>query len=174
MKILALIHGFPPGLNAGGEYYMYNWFKWLVERGHFVTVLIADSTLIPYEIDGIRVDRDVYSVTKKELLTADVVISHLNRQGFACNVAEYNHKPLVIVQHNHNVFYTMQAKHKPNVHERWLYCVYNSQHVADKCKYPNPSIIMHPPVYADRVKVNKKGTHITLINCWDKKGGDVM
>jgi len=89
-------------------------------------------------------------------------------------MSEFMHKPCVVIQHNHNVFYTMAAKHKPNAHERWLYCIYNSQHVADKCKYPNPSIIMHPPVYADRVKVPKHGTHVTLINCWDKKGGDVF
>ena len=174
MKILALIHGFPPGLNAGGEYYMYNFFKFLVERGHFVTVRIAESNLRPYEIDGIKVDRDVYPETKKDLLTTDIIITHLNRQGFALNVAEYNHKPCVVVQHNHNVFHSMHAKHKPHAHERWLYCIYNAQHVADKCKYPNPSIIMHPPVYADRVKVTRTGGHITLINCWDKKGGDVL
>lgn len=174
MKILAILHGFPPMKNAGAEYYCLNWFKWLVERGHFVTVRIGESGMSPYEIEGIKVDRDMSPLTKKDILTADVIITHLNRQGYAMNMAEYFHKPCVIIQHNHNVFHSMWAKHKPNAYERWLYCVYNSQHVADKCKYPNPSIILNPPVYADRVKVIRKGTYITLVNCWDKKGGDIF
>jgi hypothetical protein len=174
MKILALLHGFPPLKNAGAEYYSLNLFKWLVNRGHFVTVRMAESGLTPYEIEGIKVDRDMYKETKHDLLTTDIIITHLNRQGFAINMAEYSHKPCVVIQHNHNVFGTMAAKHKPVPHERWLYCIYNSQHVKDKCHYPNPSIILHPPVDPERVKVNKRGSHVTLINCWDKKGGDIM
>jgi glycosyltransferase involved in cell wall biosynthesis len=174
MKILALLHGFPPQKNAGAEYYALNLFKYLVSKGHFVTVRIADNTFKPYEIEGIKVDCDSSSLTRKDLLTTDVIITHLNRQGYACNLAEWSHKPCVVIQHNNNVFYTMHAKHKPNAHERWLFAIYNTQVVKDKCKYPNPSIILHPPVYADRVKVTKRGTNITLINCWDKKGGDVF
>lgn len=174
MKILAILHGFPPLLNAGGEYYMYNWLKYLTDQGHFVTVRVPISNMTPYEIDGIKVERDVYPETKKDLLTTDIMISHLNCAGHSVNVAEFNHKPLVLVQHNHNVFHAMFAKHKPHAHERFLYGIYNSQHVKDKCNYPNPHMIMYPPVYSDRVKVAKKGSHITLVNCWEKKGGDVF
>lgn len=174
MKILALIHGYPPGLNAGGEYYMKNWFDWLVKRGHHVTVRIAQSNLTPYELDGVKVDRDVYPLVKQDMKTTDLVISHLNAQGGAINKCEWYKKPLVIVQHNHNVDGAFFAKHKPNIAERFLYCIYNTQHVKDKCKYPVPSIIMHPPIFPERVKVSRKGNKISLINLWDQKGGDTL
>ena len=49
---------------------MYNWLKWLTEQGHFVVVRVPISNMTPYEIDGIKVERDVYPETKKELLTS--------------------------------------------------------------------------------------------------------
>ena len=173
MKILALIHGYPNWKNSGAEWMLHEMFKFLVQQGHEVSVRVPVSELQPYELDGVKVDRDMYKETRPEFERADIVITHLNRQGYTINLCEYSKKPLVVVHHNPHGFAPIPHKNLPKSQERWLYCIYNTKHIAERLNYPNPSMILHPPVDPARVKV-KKGTKITLINCWADKGGDVL
>jgi glycosyltransferase involved in cell wall biosynthesis len=173
MKLLALIHGYPNFKNSGAEWMLHEMFKFLVEKGHDVSVRVPITEIEPYVLDGVRVGVDVYQETKPDLKECDLVITHLNRQGRAINICEEANKPCVVVHHNPNGFAPVPAKNKPTPQERWLYNIFNSEHVQKTLKYPNPSMILHPPVDPKRVKV-KKGTKITLINCWPDKGGDVF
>ena len=128
----------------------------------------------PYDLDGVRVEVDSYRNTKEDILTSDLIISHLNRQGYAINVAEFHHKPIVVINHNANGFPAIPAKHQPDSQNRFLYTIYNSEHIKKSLHYPNPSFVLHPPVDADRVKVKKTGKKLTLINCWHNKGGNLF
>lgn len=174
MKILAMIHGYPPTKNAGAEWYVHSLFKWLVSRGHYVTVRMAVSDLDPYELDGVKVDVDSFKKTKEDMPTVDIIISHLNRAGYALNVAEFHRKPYVFIHHNPNGFIPVKAKNQPEMNDRWAYQIYNAEHIRDAVKYPNPSIVLHPPIEANRVKVPKTGNKITLINLWPNKGGELF
>lgn len=173
MKICCIVHGYPPVKNAGAEWMLHEMMKYMADRGHFVTVRLGISDLKPYEIDGVKVDRDMYKITKEDLLASDLMISHLNRQGWAVNAAELWHKPLVLIHHNTNGFGPLKAKHKLVKHERFLYQIYNSEWAREKLNYPNPSIVVHPPVEPSRVKT-RRGSKITLINTWPKKGGEIF
>jgi glycosyltransferase involved in cell wall biosynthesis len=174
MKILSLIHSYPPITNAGAEMYVKNLFDYLVEKGHKVVVRMAVSELDPYELDGVKVDIDSFKKTHAELQDTDLIITHLNRAGYALNLAEFRKKPLVVIHHNPNGFAPAKGKHQEDMNNRWVYNIYNSEHVRKAVNYPNPYYILRPPVMADRVKVSKKGNKVTLVNLWEDKGGELF
>lgn len=173
MKLLAIIHGYPNWKNSGAEWMVHEMFKFLVEKGHEVTVRVPLSELTPYVLDGVKIDRDMTKETIEDVKNCDAIITHLNRQGRAINAAEYFNKPVIVVHHNPHGFDPIRAKHKPTPQERWIYNIFNSEQVRRAVNYPNPYMILHPPVDPERVKV-KKGTKVTLINCWPDKGGLVL
>ena len=171
MKILAMVHGFPPYHNAGAEWMLYDMLKSLVDKGHKCVVYLSDAKESKeYEYNGIEVKIDDFEKRKEELRTTDLIISHLDRYGKALNIAEFYRKPYVLLVHNTHFYAGIGEKHKPTMHERFVYVVYNSEYTQKALHYPNPSIIVHPPVNAERVKT-KRGEKITLINCWEDKGG---
>lgn len=169
-----MVHGFPPYHNAGAEWMLYDMLKYLVDRGHKAVVYLSDSKYAKeYEYNGIEVKIDDFEKRKEELRSTDLIISHLDRYGKALNIAEFYHKPYVLLVHNTNIYAGIPEKHKPAMNERFVYCIYNSEYVKKALHYPNPSIIVHPPVNPDRVKT-KRGDKITLINLWKDKGGLVL
>ena len=174
MKILAMVHGFPPYHNAGAEWMLFDMLKYLVDKGHKCFVYLSDAKESKdYEYEGISVRVDDFDRRKEELKTTDLIISHLDRYGKALNIAEFYRKPYVLLVHNTHPYAGIAEKHKPTMHERFVYVIYNGEYTAKALHYPNPSIIVHPPVNADRVKT-KRGDKITLINCWADKGGLVL
>lgn len=178
MKLLALIHGYPNFKNSGAEWMLHEMFKFLVEKGHDVQVRVPITEIKPYTLDGVRVGVDVYHETKPDLKECDIVITHLNRQGRAINICDETKKPCVVVHHNPHGFAIIPHKHNPTPQDRWLYCIYNSEHVKKTLtspphSYANPYMVLYPPVDPKRVKA-KKGTKVTLINCWPDKGGDLF
>jgi len=79
VRLLALLHAFPPLHNAGGEHMVLSMLRPLVERGHDVHVLLSrDWEKNDYTIDGNHVwayrgKDDPWEHVEK----ADVVMSHL-------------------------------------------------------------------------------------------------
>jgi glycosyltransferase involved in cell wall biosynthesis len=197
MKILALVHGYPPVQNAGAEWMLHEMLKFCVERGHGVEVRLPISGLKPYNLEGVRVEKDTWEETKESVKTADIIISHLDRAGRSLNVCEFYKKPFIQVIHNSNYYGILASKHRELVN-RFVYVVYNSEFTKVACKYPNPSCIVHPPVDSTRYRVGEKkpakvkikgvktievqtikqedkpvksGKKITLINLFERKGG---
>lgn len=196
MKIIAMVHGYPPDHNAGAEWMLHEMMKYMVSRGHSVDVLLPISGLKPYEFEGVKVRKyefeDAMELTKR----ADVVLSHLERTGKGLNFAEHFKKPFVYVVHNSNYLDIITRKHRDTPAQRWVYCIYNSQFTKDANAHPNPYCIVHPPIDYKRyhvshgtkiqpvkeVKSGRKKTisvesslpaneHITLINLFWRKGG---
>jgi len=176
MKILAMLHGFPPLHNAGAEWMVHDTLKYLIKKGHKATVMLPITGLKPYEISGIRVIPDEnMNEMNKELNNHDIVISHLDRYGKALNRCEYYGKQFILFVHNTHVYAGIAEKHKPDMNQRWIYVVYNSEYTKNGVNYPNPSIIVHPPVDRERVFTRKsRAEYITLINLNENKGGDVF
>jgi glycosyltransferase involved in cell wall biosynthesis len=157
MRVLAILHGYPPTQNAGAEWMLHEMLKYLQAKGHHCEVAMEGE-----DFEGIRVGKLDTEKVKK----ADVIISHLKKAGQALNAAEFYHKPFVFVAHNSNNFHIISAKASKN----FIKVVYNSEFVKKACKYPVPSIVIHPHVDSKRYKT-KRGDKITLINLFERKGG---
>ena len=148
--------------------------KHLVDNGHRVEVLVPINSIKPHEFEGVSVAADNYKYTREAIKNCDCVISHLDRAGKALNMAEYYNKPFVMVVHNTNYFDVFARKHRDKAQGRWAYCIYNSHFTALQMKYPNPSIVVHPPVDPKRYKVPLKGKKLTLINLFERKGSPLF
>lgn len=157
MRVLAILHGYPPTQNAGAEWMLHEILKYLQGKGHTCEVAVDSE-----DFDGIKVvkpDRD-------KIKSTDIIISHLKKAGMALNTAEFYKKPFVYVAHNSNNFHILSAKRSKN----FISVIYNSEFVKRDCRYPNPSIVCHPHVDPKRYKT-KRGDYITLINLFERKGG---
>jgi len=165
MKITALLHGYPPYHNAGAEWMLHEMLKFLNKK-HEVEVMMPDVT--PYEFEGIKVNKD--NAVRKAVDTSDIVISHLKQSGRALNLCEYYKTPYVQVIHNYNYYSILKAKNRPKGQGRFAYVIYNSDFTRYDMNYPNPGIVVHPPVESKRYKT-KPGDKITLINLFERKGG---
>lgn len=174
MKFLVLIHGYPPFQNAGAEWMLHEMNKYLVDNGHKVEVLVPINKVEPYMYEGVSVAADSYNYTREAIKNCDMIISHLDRAGKALNLAEFYKKPFVMVVHNTNYFDIFARKHREKGQGRWAYAVYNSNFTAGVMKYPNPSIVVHPPVDPKRYKVPLKGKKLTLINLFERKGAPLF
>lgn len=166
MKILALVHGYPPQHNAGAEWMLHEILLNLKERGHDPEVVIPGGGP---DFEGIPVsdDREI----RKKVSQCDMIFSHLKQGGRALNMAEFYGKPYIHFVHNTNLFDVIRVKNRDKGAGRFVYVVYNSEYTKRVLNYPNPSIVLHPPVDTARYKVKPKGNKITLLNLCDNKGG---
>lgn len=165
MRILNIIHNYPPLQNSGGEWMVHEMMKFMASEGHHVDVVLPISELKPYEFEGISVSLDTFKDTKEKILKCDVIVSHLDRAGKALNIAEFYRKPFVFVVHNTNRFGLLN--HKPLIAR---YVIYNSQFTKESMRYPVPGIVVHPPVDGKRYKVARRGSKLTLVNQFERKG----
>jgi glycosyltransferase involved in cell wall biosynthesis len=191
MRIVAMVHGYPPFQNAGAEWMLHEMLKFLRQGGHSCEVLVPVNKLEPYNFEGVDVNVDNWKYTREAIKGADIIVSHLDRTGRALNVAEFTRKPFVFIVHNSNFVDFIRVKYNAGMP---VYCVYNSEFTRTENKYPNPSIIVHPPVDGGRYKSKplktksadlevevikpkrsvKKGEKITLVNLFWKKGGQMF
>jgi glycosyltransferase involved in cell wall biosynthesis len=165
MRILAIVHGYPPVQNAGAEWMLHEVLSYLVKQGHYCEVAMPKAT--EYTFDGVVVKDD--SDIRGKVGRSELVISHLKQAGRSINVCEYYNKSYVQIIHNSNYYGYLSSKHREKA-SRFAYVVYNTEHIKKEMNYPNPSIVVHPPVDPSRCKT-KKGTKITLINLFERKGG---
>lgn len=164
MNILWHIHAYPPVHNAGAEWMAHDMNRHLIKR-HNVKVLTAWAG----QFEGVEVvSMEHLSSFHRMYEWADVVISHLGCSGMAYNFSRRYRKPMVFVSHNtHSYTFCRQGSSH-------VFVVHNAQWSMDKLAYRRPGIIVHPPVWPDRWKVARKGTHIALVNLNENKGGAVL
>ena len=168
MRIIAIAHGYPPHHNAGAEWMLHEMLKHLVKKGHFCEVLLKTEG---YEFEGVKITEDKFDNLKKSISEADLIISPLKQAGRALNVAEFYGKPFVQIIHNSNYYDILKCKHKAKEQGGFIYVVYNSEFTKKDMNYPNPGVVVHPPIDPDRYKTLRKGKKITLINLFERKGG---
>lgn len=169
LKIVYHLHAYVPEHNAGAEWMAHAILKWLVSEGHECHVLTTCAG--NYEIDGVKVFQDGFEECQREWRWADVGFTHLMRAGKAWNWSSETRTPIVYVVHN--TFTNRLVEFK-----RDFALLYNTdwakQDGIDK-SYQHPNVVVHPPVwFNDYHTTNKKREYITLINCWDRKGGQVL
>lgn len=169
MKIVYHLHAYPPHHNAGAEWMAHAMLKYFVSQGHECKVLTTCAK--NYELDGVQVLQDDYDNCSREWRWCDIGLTHLVRAGKAYNWSAEVWKPIAYVIHN--TFTNRLVEVKQN-----FKLIYNTDWAAEDSKskgYNHDSAILHPPVWFDDYHtVNKKRKYITLINCWDRKGGQVL
>lgn len=153
----------PPAHNAGAEHMGHSMLSYAVKQGHEAIVVIEGEggrkLVKPYVLDGVKVSSD-----RRTLKGVDVLLTHLDRTPDAEAWAEKHNKPLVQVMHNH---------HRPDMAEKCDLAIYNTHWLLEDAPMPFdcPSVVLHPPVFADTYRVKPKGDFITLINLQEAKGG---
>jgi glycosyltransferase involved in cell wall biosynthesis len=166
MKVLSIVHGYPPLHNAGAEWMLHEMLKDLLSKGHTINVVVPG--IVDYDFEGVQVLRDEWTRTKQLINDCDLIVSHLKQAGRSLNACEFYKKPFIQIIHNTNYYGILAAKH--NEITPWISVVYNSFYTKSEMNYPNPSLVVHPPVDQKRYKT-KPGTKITLINLFERKGG---
>lgn len=170
MRILALVHKYPPVHNAGAEVMLHAILVDLARRGHDCAVTYPKAKAD--ELDGIPIrptpPRDNRLVEAAR--AADILITHLDVTPRAMRVARAAGRPLVHLVHNDGQlpFHGVTA-------DRAELVVWNSEWIAERyANWPGRSLIVRPPVtVADYVSAaNPVGPDgdITLINLTQAKG----
>ena len=171
MRILFSIHLYPPKHLCGAEFYAHNIAKELVKRGHQVRVYLHQwygaSTDGRYSLDGVDVCPPTCSNQAKEELFqwADIVLTHLDFTKWTLWKCRQLGKPCVFITHNTSNFYDQMVKDASR-----LGIIYNAQHAKDFLNYDKPSIVLPPHMDLERVKCDRVGDYITLINLNENKG----
>lgn len=180
MKILWIIHGYVPILNAGAEFYAHNLNKYLITRGHSIVVLLPkkysnyENSNMVYEDITISI-AETTQERNKLIEWCDIIMTHLD---FTNSVVEYikNRRPIVWVSHN-----TYFDSYKYLNNNDNISIIYNSNAMKNISKeyFNNDSIVLRPSINLKRQKDiinadNKKNCYITLINCNLNKGGHIL
>ena len=173
MRVLAMLHLFPPHHNAGAERMVLAMLRALVERGHEVDVLLSQKhpeITGPYELHGIRVHphRDKTDPFRFIPHDADVIVTHLENTPRAAALGESYRIPVAKIVHN-----TFTAT-RQQIQKGISLAVYNSEWMAAEfAGLDVNSIVVRPPVsVADYA--TSPGDCITLINLYRPKGPDTF
>lgn len=168
MRVLAMLHLFPPHHNAGAERMVLAMLHALVERGHEVDVLLSQrhpEITGPYEVGGIRVHQhrgkeDVFAF----LTSADVIVTHLENTPRAAALGESFKIPVAKIVHN------TFTPTRQQIQKGISLAVYNSAWMAEEFSdLPVESVVIRPPVSVDDYATTP-GDCITLINLYEPKG----
>lgn len=167
MRVVALVHLYPPEHNAGAEMMLHALLRDLVARGWEAHVLATEYRGGPYERDGITIERAPADLDVGESIAwADVVVTHLDATRRAVAWCRRG-RPLVHLVHNHAQFSTR------NLTPRDVsLAVWNSEWLERHHDgWGGPSIIVRPPVASvDYVTARHGADRITLLNLFAPKG----
>lgn len=168
MKIGALVHMYPWHHNAGAEHMLHSMLLYAVEKGHSATVVIEGANgekpeVEPYVLDGVKVSTD-----RRALKGIDILLTHLDRTPEAETMATQRDIPLVQIFHNHQ---------RPAMTEKCDLGIFNTQHLLEDSEtppFPYRSVVLHPPIWPERYRVERTGDKITLINLQQAKGVEMF
>jgi glycosyltransferase involved in cell wall biosynthesis len=166
MRILSIIHGYPPTWNAGSEWMIHQMNLWFMERGHQCMVMTNNNRFPSFE--GVEIlDGNDYRIAKKIGNICDVIMTHHNFTTIAMNEGLNFRKPVFYIQHS--------KVERPEIRQyNQNYIIYNTENVKEFLKYKQDSIVVYPycPVHYYRTPTTKK--YVTLINHNLLKGGDLL
>lgn len=171
MRILWVIHLYPPIHNCGAEYVVHNVNKYLQSKGHEVRVLNMQSDDC-YIFEGVEVLGGKHCEGIDPYFWGDVICTHLEYSQHAINMGHFTKRPVLNFVHNSCPYESIiNALDKQ-------YIVYNSNWIADELHYETASITLYPPCPFEKYKIpgftpSNEGA-ITLINFNENKGGYLL
>lgn len=160
-----------PDHPAGAEWTIHDTFAWLARKGHDCRIVSRTGASQTRGDDGVLVySQPSEDELAKHFMECDVMVTQLGATMAAQLLATAYQTPLV--QYVHSEHQIDQLGVVPGCS---ALVVFNTQHVADACSWwPGDSIVMRPPIDADRVRVPAPGACTTLINLSAPKGGAVF
>lgn len=179
MRVLALVHLYPPAGNAGAEWALHTLLAELAGQGHEVDVLLTGEAGAPYSLDGVQVHAGGGNQAAAKTIVGsrpDVLVTHLKSTPTATLLGELYGLPVVHVLHNDHVNERNWLTRRPSL------VVYNSEWVQASCldwwtrtqtAVPPTGIVVRPPVIADDY-VTKPGDRVTLVNVCANKGASTF
>lgn len=174
MKILFSVHLYPPYHNAGGEMYIHHIAKYLIAKGHTCRVLLHEAEHYGIKRGYIHEGVEVFPRGRnleEHFIWADRIITHLGFASWTVAVAHVFRKPVFFVVHNTHVYPCVSDASRP------VNIIYNCQYAKDQLQYPQPSIVMPPPVdwrEYDQHQDPSDNSYITMINLNKNKGGKIF
>jgi len=178
--ILAYVHAYVPGHNAGAETTLHDIMKHLVSEGWNATVVIKPERFSfltgkaenpgEYWIDGVHVVRGEDKRTLLHYLPkADVTISHLECSERTHLLSKQYKIPTIHLVHNtHPLTIQWMANSDALIlNTEWIY---NEPEIQ---AYSGPKMVLNPPVNPGEYKTDR-GKSITLVNLWEDKGSAIF
>ncbi|MFE3122356.1 glycosyltransferase family 4 protein [Streptomyces hydrogenans] len=184
MRVLAMLHAYPPVHNAGAEWAAHSLLRELAARGHQVDVLLSQAAAADtsYDLDGVTVHPYRGKADPSPWLRgdrrADAIVTHLENTARASILGELHRIPVVHLLHNtYEKSKSWLIKGKPAL------AVHNTDWMRDdvaawwqihRSGYPMPpSITVRPPVAVADYETTRGGC-ITLINLTAEKGAHIF
>jgi len=174
MRLLWIIHGYVPKLNAGAENYTHNLNKYLHAQGHEIKVLVPKEYAGQINTDctyqGIMINTtDDPELRKNMVEWCDIVLTHLDYASITINYIREN-RPIIYIAHNTFFDSYEFLNNKKNV-----FIIYNSLHASRISPFKNEYVVLRPPITAQKTVSNpEKNKYITLINMNENKGGRIL
>lgn len=170
MIIGAYLDHAAPDHPAGAEWTIQDTFAWLARRKHGCRI-VSTNGYTQAMVDGVRVYcRPSEDEVAQHFEECDVMLTQLGATAYAQVLALRHQTPLV--QYVHSAHQIDDLGVMPSCS---ALVVFNAQHVADACDWwPGASMVLHPAVDAERVRVEKPGACTTLVNLSNAKGGATL
>lgn len=170
--MLALVHLYPPGHNAGAEVMLHTMLRHLVRQGWSARVLATEYRGEPYERDGVHVERaPIDRFMAEHFAWCDVAVTHLDATRKAVAWARWG-RPLVHVVHNHRQLTFHRVRPQQSALVVWNSEWVKSSHASVWSR--QPSIIVRPPVdsadYRTKHEASTRKGAATLLNLYPAKG----
>lgn len=169
MRIVFVLHGYPPFHNAGAETYAHNLNLWLKSRGHEVLALTRDSA-VDWQGITVRKRAGVRSVDSI-IQHADLVITHLDETRVAEAAAARAGKPIAHVLHNDRQlqFHKVQKADLLISNSKWIV-----DRIPQRLKGA-PTAVLYPPTFLTGLPTEgPERDSITLVNMLEAKGARVF
>ncbi|AEM88992.1 glycosyltransferase family 4 protein [Streptomyces violaceusniger] len=171
MRVVALVHFYPPYKLAGSETMLHTMLQSLQQAGHEVWAVTTDMPQAPeqWTYEGIRAfseRRQGHAVPLTRSLEPDVIVTHHTHAALGVQTARDFGIPSVLVQHNtfdeHRVVLAM----KPDLtvfNTEWIARSWHS--MLDGARW----MVLHPPVWPHE-HATRPGGAVTLVNLNAAKG----
>lgn len=169
MRVVFILHGYPPFHNAGAETYAHNLNLWLKARGHDVLALTRDSAV---DWQGITVRKRAAMRRVDAIVNeADLIITHLDETRIAEAAAARAGKPIAHVLHNDRQlqFHKVQKADLIISNSRWIV-----DRIPQRLRQA-PTVVLYPPTFLNGLPTESPDREaITLVNMLEAKGARVF
>jgi glycosyltransferase involved in cell wall biosynthesis len=176
MRLLWVIHLYPPKHNCGSELMAHHINKYLISQGHEVRVILMQAKMhnikTPYRYDEVEVIGDPLD-SLDTYRWADVILTHLDYTKWAITMAKLVKRPICCFIHSH---YTYEPNPIPDARSD-VHIVYNSKWVKEYLRYQWSNMIMYPPCDPSYYNVCEdpwQNKYITMISINENKGGYIL
>lgn len=170
MKLVSMIHAYPPYHNAGAETYVHQLHRWLAARGHDVRVLQRDP-IAGGEWEGVRTGRRGPPRWVDRTTAGAVILTHLDETPIAEAAAARVGVPLVHVVHNDKQLDFHNVRHADLI-------VANSDWIAETIPdrfADTPTVVLYPPTFVSDYRTDPaERVALTLVNLLEGKGALVF